>query len=459
MKKIIATALVASMFVPCVAANAEGRLNEVFKIYNDKSEIHIVYNDKIVKYDDVKPVNTDGRVMIPFRAALENMGASVEYDDANRLVTAKKGDTTIKFTLMDGTIYVDNNGSESIVMMDTPMIIVDDRTLVPIRFMSKAFGMQIGWDGDTETVVILDTDDYFDEFENSAPNMSKLLNQETPKYNKEYTSFDVNFDLKDGNNQYNFALNGSADSKTKDSVSGADVKFNGSLNEASVEDATLNAVVSDGKVYLKTDVIEKLAQNSDNATIKALALVVKSDLWYSVDLNTFLALIGVPTATIDIIDVALSGNSPKGIDILKSAYQTTGDTDIATIISLATMFDMYEQMDKYITVTEKENGDYNVKLDIKSADMINILKNMIDMSDSDYNQLKNDFKFNVSANSETNKNKSTGDANIEVGYADNMSIKMTLSSNAEKDDTVSAPELPTDVKDITYLLASKIKTK
>ncbi len=44
--------------------------------------------------------------------------------------------------------------------------------LVPIRFMSNAFGMQVGWDGDTETVVILDADDYFNEFENSAPNMS-----------------------------------------------------------------------------------------------------------------------------------------------------------------------------------------------------------------------------------------------------------------------------------------------
>ena len=42
----------------------------------------------------------------------------------------------------------------------------------------------------------------------------------------------------------------------------------------------LNAVVADDKVYFKTDVIEKLAQSSDNAKIKALALIVKSDVWY-----------------------------------------------------------------------------------------------------------------------------------------------------------------------------------
>ena len=114
---------------------AAERVKEVSSVYGDKSEIHIVYNDKVVKYDDVKPVNTDGRVMIPFRAALENIWAqALIYDDSSRLVTAKKGDTTIKFTLMDDTIYVDNNGSESTVKMDTPMIIVDDRTLCSYSF-------------------------------------------------------------------------------------------------------------------------------------------------------------------------------------------------------------------------------------------------------------------------------------------------------------------------------------
>lgn len=52
------------------------------------------------------------------------------------------------------------------------------------------------------------------------------------------------------------------------------------------------------------------------------------------------------------------------------------------------MFDMYEQMDKYITVTETENGGYSLKMNIKSEDMLNILKNISNISDSDYNQLK-----------------------------------------------------------------------
>ena len=63
------------------------------------------------------------------------------------------------------------------------------------------------------------------------------------------------------------------------------------------------------RFIFKTDVIEKLAQSSDNAKIKALALIVKSDVWYSIDLNKALTSLGVPTATINIVDSAVSGNT------------------------------------------------------------------------------------------------------------------------------------------------------
>ncbi|MHB1043677.1 MAG: copper amine oxidase N-terminal domain-containing protein, partial [Eubacteriales bacterium] len=33
------------------------------------------------------------------------------------------------------------------VMLDVPPRIVNDRTLVPLRFVSEALGAQVGWDG------------------------------------------------------------------------------------------------------------------------------------------------------------------------------------------------------------------------------------------------------------------------------------------------------------------------
>ena len=85
MKKIIALALIAAMAMPCaVNAQAADRISGIYESTKDHSEIHILYNDTVVQYEDVKPVNTDGRVMIPFRAALESMGATVDYNDAER---------------------------------------------------------------------------------------------------------------------------------------------------------------------------------------------------------------------------------------------------------------------------------------------------------------------------------------------------------------------------------------
>ena len=37
---------------------------------------------------------------------------------------------------------------------ETPAVIVDERTLVPLRAISECFGMQVDWDGDTRTVSI-----------------------------------------------------------------------------------------------------------------------------------------------------------------------------------------------------------------------------------------------------------------------------------------------------------------
>ena len=38
--------------------------------------------------------------------------------------------------------------------MDTPVQLVLDRTLVPLRFVSNALGAEVNWDGSTKTLTI-----------------------------------------------------------------------------------------------------------------------------------------------------------------------------------------------------------------------------------------------------------------------------------------------------------------
>ena len=345
MKKIIALALTAAMTVPCaVNAHAAGRISGINDALSNNNEIHIIYNDKVVQYEDVKPVNTDGRVMIPFRAALENMGATVDYDDAQRKVTAKKGDITISFVLMDDTIYIDKNGEQSTITMDVPMIIVEDRTLVPIRFMSNAFDMQVGWDGNSETVVIMDYDDYFDVFTSIAPNITKLTAIEQPEFNKGNMAFDMSVNYDDTQKKFDFTASGEADSTYADKTGGADITLTAEGKDISLKDAKIEAVLKDGQVYIKTDAAKQLAK-STNEKLKLAAGTVESNTWYRIDLNKIIDGINLPEETKNILKTALTmpqGSTNDIAEMLKNSISKEGDADFNSVVMLAAQFDMYE---------------------------------------------------------------------------------------------------------------------
>ena len=53
-------------------------------------------------------------------------------------------------------IRITVNGSE--ITPDTPPVIVNDRTLVPIRFIAEAFGCEVKWIPDFKAVKIIDGD-------------------------------------------------------------------------------------------------------------------------------------------------------------------------------------------------------------------------------------------------------------------------------------------------------------
>ena len=99
---------------------------------------------------DVAPQNYNGRILVPLRAIFEEMGAIVNWNDEARTVTATKGDTVVVLTIGDVSPKV--NGK--VVPIDQPGVIVNGRTLAPLRFVGEAFGGTVVWDGDTSTVWI-----------------------------------------------------------------------------------------------------------------------------------------------------------------------------------------------------------------------------------------------------------------------------------------------------------------
>lgn len=99
---------------------------------------------------DVAPQIINDRTMVPLRAIFEALGATVDWNGDTRTVTSTKDDTTISLTIDSATMSV--NGED--IALDSPACIINDRTLVPVRAISEAFGTTVDWIGEEKTVLI-----------------------------------------------------------------------------------------------------------------------------------------------------------------------------------------------------------------------------------------------------------------------------------------------------------------
>ena len=451
MKKLTAALIAASMTFSCAVcgAGAAGTTASISEKLADTSEIHILYNDTVVQYEDVKPVNTDGRVMIPFRAALENMGATVNYEDSARLVTATKGDITISFTLMDDTIYVNKNGAQSTVTMDVPMIIVEDRTLVPIRFMSNAFDMQVGWDGDTQTVIIMDYDDYLAKFKSVAPNLAKLTELPEAKFNKSSTQF--SFGLGYGSAEpVSISASGTAQTETVDNTSkiAATLDFDGM--GMSAKDASAEMIFKDGKLYVKTNIVEQLTDSANSA--------LDGGKWYSIDAARVIDGMDITESEKALLKDLISNNTVEMSNALFADVHTEGEAVLD--VALSSVLDMYEVMDKHISVTDSGNGAYSVSVNITGDDYVNMMKEIYgaSLTAEDLQALVDMMDVSVSVKVDCDGEKAQQDANISIGSnasGENMKFTLTVSQSSQNDENAAAAQIPADSVDITDILLSK----
>lgn len=112
-------------------------------------EIKIEINGKSV-VSDVAPFIDNDRTLVPIRVISENLGYSVNWDNQTRKVTVKNNDKSIELTI--GRKDVNVNGNKSSI--DVAPMIKDERTFVPLRFISESFDNDVNWDNNTRTVRI-----------------------------------------------------------------------------------------------------------------------------------------------------------------------------------------------------------------------------------------------------------------------------------------------------------------
>ena len=114
-----------------------------------ENTIKVKIDGKMQSYDQ-PPVLINNSTMVPMRGIFETLGAKVLWDEATKTVTATKKDIVVKLVLNQDIAFI--NGKS--VKLAAKAQIMNNRTMVPLRFVSEALNANIEWDQATYTVTI-----------------------------------------------------------------------------------------------------------------------------------------------------------------------------------------------------------------------------------------------------------------------------------------------------------------
>ncbi len=106
-----------------------------------------------------KPVVVSGRTLVPIRAIIEKFGGTAEWDNNTQTAILKMDGDTVKLTINSKTAYFNNSAKQ----LDVAPVIINGRTMLPIRFVAESFNLGVAWEDDTKTVSVIRNS--FDRYE------------------------------------------------------------------------------------------------------------------------------------------------------------------------------------------------------------------------------------------------------------------------------------------------------
>lgn len=147
-----------SNIITIVATDAVGNTRTIGipVTYKARTVITLQIGNKTAMVNDTKktlqsvPVIVNGHTLVPLRFIGEAFGATVDWDPVYKIVTIELKGKSIR--LQVGAKYASVAGKT--VTLETPPVILKGYTMVPIRFISEAFGAQVVWNAPTKGIVI-----------------------------------------------------------------------------------------------------------------------------------------------------------------------------------------------------------------------------------------------------------------------------------------------------------------
>ncbi len=115
----------------------------------ESGNITIILNGEELSFDNPPVIKTD-RTLVPFRKIFESLGYTVEWNEENSMVTAKKGDAVMYLQIGNNEITVNDKK----VISDTAPELINSTTYIPFRIISEQSNCDVEWNDKDRSVII-----------------------------------------------------------------------------------------------------------------------------------------------------------------------------------------------------------------------------------------------------------------------------------------------------------------
>ena len=138
------------------SVTAYGKIIDMNLFYNGKNhayhaqEVHINVDGKELLPKDMPAVIVEERTLLPMRLIAQELGCQVTWNEETQQIFLVTDKDALVFSIGEKTGY--RNGQE--FTMDVPPMIINDRTMMPVRALADALELSVTWDEPTRTVHI-----------------------------------------------------------------------------------------------------------------------------------------------------------------------------------------------------------------------------------------------------------------------------------------------------------------
>lgn len=108
-------------------------------------EVYLIVNNNLLENLPMPPIILNNSTLVPAREVFEELGASVTWNNSTQQVGIIYNGRQVLLTINNKTAYVDGDP----ITMSIPAKNINNKTMIPLRFVSEALGLQVGWDSKT----------------------------------------------------------------------------------------------------------------------------------------------------------------------------------------------------------------------------------------------------------------------------------------------------------------------